>query len=76
MLVLRHGHPGGKKKQYCLDLDTPVKPEYDMVGCLDLDYRVKPDNDNKKSCLTWIIGSSRSMTIRKGVLPGLSGQAR
>ena len=46
MLVLRHGHSGGKKKHYYLDLDTPVKPEY----------------DNKEGCLTWIIGSSPIMT--------------
>ena len=47
MLVLRHGHPGGKKKQYYLDLYTPVKPEYDdKEGLIDLDYRVKPDNDS------------------------------
>ena len=49
MLVLRHGHPGGKKKQYYLDLDTPVKPEY----------------DNEEGCFTWIIGSSPIMTDTK-----------
>ena len=36
MLVLRHEHPGGKKKQYYLDLD----------------YRVKPDNDIKRGWMS------------------------
>ena len=49
MLVLRHGHPGGKKKQYYLDLDTPVKPEYDdKEGWFNLDSPVKPGNDGGK----------------------------
>ena len=49
MLVLRHGHPGGKKKQYYLDLDTPVKPEYDdKEGWFNLDSPVKPGNDSRE----------------------------
>ena len=68
MLVLRHEHPGRKKKQYYLDLDTPVKSEYDNEeGCFDLDTPVKPEYDNEESCLTWIPRSSRGMTVRGGI---------
>ena len=68
MLVLRHGHPGGKKKQYYLDLDYRVKPDNDIREGIsdkpdnDIKRKVKPEYDNKEGCLTWIIGSSPIMT--------------